>query len=93
MKKDDDEKENAEDEQEVAVFEEVLASFIFIRSFIFLLSSRLFLCLINKSIKKQNYGLRIQDLQEEKDKLLVETADMLRCSIFTAEILLKKHGI
>lgn len=41
--------------------------------------------------EKQNFGLRIQDLQEEKDKLLVETADMLHVNIFTAEILLKKH--
>ena len=44
-------------------------------------------------IEKKSYGLRIQDLQEEKDKLLVETADMLECSIFTAEVMLKKHGI
>ncbi len=43
-------------------------------------------------MQKQNYGLGIQDLQEEKDKLLIETGEMLRCSIFTAEILLKKHG-
>jgi hypothetical protein len=34
----------------------------------------------------------IQDLQEEKDKLLVETAEALKCNIFTAEILLKKYG-
>lgn len=41
--------------------------------------------------EKKNLGLRIQDLQEEKDKLLIETADMLHLSIFAAEILLKKH--
>ena len=41
--------------------------------------------------KKQNYGLRLQDLQAEKDKLLIETAEMLHSSIYTAEILLKKH--
>lgn len=42
--------------------------------------------------EKKNLGLRIQDLQEEKDKLLIETADMLHLSMFAAEILLKKHG-
>ena len=42
--------------------------------------------------QKQKFGLRLQDLQEEKDKLVVETADMLRCNLLTAEILLKKHG-
>lgn len=41
--------------------------------------------------EKQNYGLRIQDLQEEKDTLLLETSQLLRCNVFTAEILLKKH--
>ncbi|RNA41918.1 ankyrin repeat and IBR domain-containing, partial [Brachionus plicatilis] len=42
--------------------------------------------------EKQNLGLRIQDIQEEKDKLLIETADMLHLNIFAAEILLKKHS-
>ncbi len=46
---------------------------------------------VNVVEEKLNFGLRIQDLQEEKDKLLVETSEMLRCNIFTAEILLKKH--
>ncbi len=41
--------------------------------------------------KKHKYGLKTQELQEEKDKLLVEVADMLQCNIFTAEIMLKKH--
>jgi hypothetical protein len=41
--------------------------------------------------QKQNFGLRLQDLQAEKDKLLAETAEMLHSSIYTAEILLKKH--
>jgi hypothetical protein len=36
--------------------------------------------------------LHLKDLQAEKDKLLIETADILHCSIFTAEIMLKKHG-
>jgi len=33
-----------------------------------------------------------QDLQEAKDKLLVETSDMLRIPLFTAEALLRNHG-
>ena len=37
-------------------------------------------------------GLRAQDLQEAKDQLLVETADMLRVPLFTAEALLRNHG-
>ncbi|CAF1628062.1 unnamed protein product [Rotaria magnacalcarata] len=36
-------------------------------------------------------GLRIQDLQEAKDLLLVETADMLQLPLFTAEALLRHH--
>ena len=34
-------------------------------------------------------GLRAQDLQEAKDQLLVETADLLRVPLFTAEALLR----
>ena len=34
-------------------------------------------------------GLRAQDLQEAKDQLLVETADMLHIPLFTAEALLR----
>lgn len=37
-------------------------------------------------------GMRIQDLQGEKDQLLVETADMLRVPLFTAEALLRQYG-
>lgn len=37
-------------------------------------------------------GLRAQDLQEAKDQLLVETADMLSIPLFTAEALLRNHG-
>ncbi len=44
-------------------------------------------------LKKQIHGMKIQDLQEEKDKLILETSEMIKCNIFTAEILLKKHGI
>ncbi|XP_074650800.1 ankyrin repeat and IBR domain-containing protein 1-like isoform X2 [Tubulanus polymorphus] len=36
-------------------------------------------------------GLRAQDLQESKDQLLVETSDMLRVPLFTAEALLRNH--
>ncbi|CAF1629757.1 unnamed protein product [Adineta ricciae] len=36
-------------------------------------------------------GLRIQDLQEAKDLLLVETADMLQIPLFTAEALLRNY--
>ncbi|ELU11727.1 hypothetical protein CAPTEDRAFT_112704 [Capitella teleta] len=36
-------------------------------------------------------GLRAQDLQEAKDQLLVETSDMLRVPLFTAEALLRNH--
>ena len=38
-------------------------------------------------------GLRPQDLQEAKDQLLVETADMLHIPLFTAEALLRDNGI
>jgi len=37
-------------------------------------------------------GLGAQDLQEAKDQLLVETSDMLRIPLFTAEALLRNHG-
>lgn len=37
-------------------------------------------------------GMRTQDLQGEKDQLLVETADMLRVPLFTAEALLRHYG-
>ncbi|XP_059475498.1 ankyrin repeat and IBR domain-containing protein 1-like [Neocloeon triangulifer] len=36
-------------------------------------------------------GLRTQDLQEAKDQLLVETADMLHIPLFTAEALLRDN--
>ncbi|XP_064646454.1 ankyrin repeat and IBR domain-containing protein 1-like isoform X2 [Lineus longissimus] len=36
-------------------------------------------------------GLRAQDLQEAKDQLLVETSDMLRVPLFTAEALLRNY--
>ncbi|XP_060599500.1 ankyrin repeat and IBR domain-containing protein 1-like [Ruditapes philippinarum] len=36
-------------------------------------------------------GLRAQDLQEAKDQLLVETADMLSIPLFTAEALLRNY--
>ncbi|RUS73894.1 hypothetical protein EGW08_018345 [Elysia chlorotica] len=36
-------------------------------------------------------GMRPQDLQEAKDQLLVETADMLSVPLFTAEALLRNH--
>lgn len=41
---------------------------------------------------KVSCGLRIQDLQEAKDLLLVETADMLQLPLFTAEALLRNYG-
>ena len=41
-----------------------------------------------------NYqGLRPQELQEAKDTLIVETSDMLRVPLFTAEVLLRHHGM
>ncbi|KAK3082836.1 hypothetical protein FSP39_006705 [Pinctada imbricata] len=43
-------------------------------------------------IETEDYsGLRAQDLQEAKDQLLVETADMLSVPLFTAEALLRNH--
>lgn len=45
------------------------------------------------SMENEGYsGLRAQDLQEAKDQLLVETSDMLRVPLFTAEALLRNHG-
>jgi ankyrin repeat and IBR domain-containing protein 1 len=47
---------------------------------------------LNESIDIElNCGLDTNDLQKEKDMLLVETSDVLRCTLFTAGILLKKH--
>uniref|UniRef100_A0A8C4Q4E0 RBR-type E3 ubiquitin transferase n=1 Tax=Eptatretus burgeri TaxID=7764 RepID=A0A8C4Q4E0_EPTBU len=37
-------------------------------------------------------GLRIQDLQELKDQIIVQTADMLQVPLFTAEALLRSRG-
>ncbi|XP_063695065.1 ankyrin repeat and IBR domain-containing protein 1-like isoform X8 [Bolinopsis microptera] len=36
-------------------------------------------------------GMRCQDVQMQKDQLIVETADMLKIPLFTAEALLKVH--
>lgn len=47
---------------------------------------------INKICLQEYSGLRAQDLQEAKDQLLVETADMLSVPLFTAEALLRNHG-
>ncbi len=47
----------------------------------------------NNFIFQASCGLRIQDLQEAKDLLLVETADMLQLPLFTAEALLRNYGI
>lgn len=38
-------------------------------------------------------GLRSQDLQEAKDQLLVDTSDMLKIPLFTAEALLRDNGL
>lgn len=38
-------------------------------------------------------GLRPQDLRRLKDMLIVETADMLQAPLFTAEALLRAHGM
>ncbi|KAJ8019672.1 Ankyrin repeat and IBR domain-containing protein 1 [Holothuria leucospilota] len=43
------------------------------------------------SYEETYLGMRIQDLQGEKDQLLVETADMLRVPLFTAEALLRQY--
>lgn len=53
----------------------------------------MFYCILLNSLFIQEYnGLRAQDLQEAKDQLLVETADMLSVPLFTAEALLRNHG-
>lgn len=46
---------------------------------------------ISRDDQKQYRGLCAQDLQEAKDQMLVETADMLRVPLFTAEGLLRDH--
>lgn len=46
---------------------------------------------IDRDDQKQYRGLCAQDLQEAKDQMLVETADMLRVPLFTAEGLLRNH--
>lgn len=46
---------------------------------------------VYKDDEKQYRGLCAQDLQEAKDLMLVETADMLRVPLFTAEGLLRNH--
>lgn len=38
-------------------------------------------------------GLKLQDLRKLKDMLIVETADMLQAPLFTAEALLRAHGL
>ena len=38
-------------------------------------------------------GLRPQELRRLKDMLIVETADMLQAPLFTAEALLRAHGM
>lgn len=38
-------------------------------------------------------GLKLQDLRRLKDMLIVETADMLQAPLFTAEALLRAHGV
>uniref|UniRef100_A0A8C6S543 Uncharacterized protein n=1 Tax=Neogobius melanostomus TaxID=47308 RepID=A0A8C6S543_9GOBI len=38
-------------------------------------------------------GLKLQDLRKLKDMLIVETADMLQAPLFTAEALLRAHGV
>lgn len=45
------------------------------------------------SILQAESGLRAQDLQEAKDQLLVETSDMFHVPLFTAEVLLRNHGM
>lgn len=92
LKNEEEEKENYEDIEHEIFSDEVKQEEIFffeINKRIFFLNNLIWFDLKQK--KKQNFGLRLQDLQAEKDKLLVETADMLRCNISMAEILLKKH--
>lgn len=37
-------------------------------------------------------AMQDQDLRSMKDKLLIETAEMLGVNLLTAEVLLRKHG-
>lgn len=47
-----------------------------------------------QSVQEEAYsGLRSQDLQEAKDQLLVDTSDMLKIPLFTAEALLRNNGM
>lgn len=47
---------------------------------------------VTSIVETEEYsGLRAQDLQEAKDQLLVETADMLSVPLFTAEALLRNY--
>ena len=48
---------------------------------------------VNQDMDEVYTGLRAQDLQEAKDQLVVETADMLHIPLFTAESLLRDNGI
>lgn len=50
-------------------------------------------CCNNDEIDEIYAGLRAQDLQEAKDQLVVETADMLHLPLFIAESLLRENGI
>jgi len=45
----------------------------------------------NAAVEEGYTGLRAQDLQEAKDQLVVETADMLHIPLFTAEALLREN--
>lgn len=54
----------------------------------------LYLCNICPNLSFQPYeGLKLQDLRRLKDMLIVETADMLQAPLFTAEALLRAHGM
>ncbi|KAL3854879.1 hypothetical protein ACJMK2_014115 [Sinanodonta woodiana] len=46
---------------------------------------------VSLATEEEYSGLRAQDLQEAKDQLLVETADMLSVPLFTAEALLRHY--
>ncbi|XP_013414520.1 ankyrin repeat and IBR domain-containing protein 1-like [Lingula anatina] len=47
--------------------------------------------IVSIDLQEEYSGLKAQDLQEAKDQLLVETSDMLRVPLFTAEALLRNH--
>lgn len=49
--------------------------------------------IINEQQEEVYCGLRSQDLQEAKDQLLVDTSDMLKIPLFTAEALLRDNGV